>query len=346
MRNLCLTRTGIFRIAFAGLLLIFIGSACTQSRVWVAAQDVLQFRGPDKNSIYQATDFNPAALSGGAKISWQAALGNGYSAVTIRLGRLYTMGNAGRQDTVWCLSADNGSVIWKYSYDCRNNEYPGPRATPTLDGEMVYTLSSEGHLFCLKATDGSVVWSKNLVRDFGAEAPNWTFAGSVVIDGDLLLLNANKNGIVLNKKTGATVWSSKAGRGGYSTPVVFTVGKTRAMALFGEETLLGVEIATGRVLWEYPWSTAYQVNAADPLVIGNTIFVTSGYSTGCAMFQFTESSIVKKWENDRMSAHFGSPVAYAGMIWGMDGNSGSSSAFQALDPATGESRVRESMRFG
>ncbi|RPJ05400.1 MAG: hypothetical protein EHM28_12185, partial [Spirochaetaceae bacterium] len=285
-------------------------------------------------------------LSSGAKITWQSVLGKGYSGVSIRGNRLYTMGNDGSNDTVWCLNADSGAVIWKYSYACGNNEYPGPRSTPTLDGDLVYTVSSEGHIFCLNASSGAVIWSKHLVRDFGARSPTWTFAGSVVIEGNMALINANKSGIALNKTNGALIWSSAKGKGGYSTPVLFSIGNMRTMALFGETALYGVEVATGRVLWEYGWVTSYAVNAADPLVIGNTVFVTSGYNTGSALLQFSASSITKKWDSPLMASHFTSPVLYNGAIIGIDGNMGSSAAFQILDTAVGSSKLRQSMRTG
>ncbi|MBN2352519.1 MAG: PQQ-binding-like beta-propeller repeat protein, partial [Spirochaetales bacterium] len=129
----------------------------------LTAQDVYRFRGNAGDSFYTDPAFNPEALTNGPKILWQASVHQGFSAVAIKGNRLYTMGNDRKNDTVWCLNADTGEVAWQYTYPCRTNEHPGPRATPTIDGDVVYTVSLAGHLHALRADTGKVIWKRNLV---------------------------------------------------------------------------------------------------------------------------------------------------------------------------------------
>ncbi len=310
------------------------------------AQDVYRFRGNDGDSFYADSAFNPAALSGGAKIVWQAAVKQGFSAVAVKGPRLYTMGNDRKNDTVWCLAAGSGKVIWKYSYACGTNEHPGPRATPTVDGNVVYTLSLAGHLHALTADSGKLVWKRNLVAEFGARLASWALGSSVVVDGDTLFVNACTSGIALNKKTGATVWASTGAASGYATPVLFTLGGKKYGAFFGADALYGVDVATGRVAWRDGWYTSYDVNAADPLVFGNKIFISSGYGKGCALYEFTGSTLSKKWSNRNLAAHFSSPVFMDGFIYGISGNSGGGARYVVLKADSGAVVRSERAQFG
>ena len=98
-------------------------------------------------------------------------MGKGLSSVSVKGRYAYTLGNANGKDTVWCLEAETGKKVWSFSYDCGPGSYPGPRATPTVDGGVVYTLSREGHLFAFDAGNGKVRWRRHLVKDFGVQPP-------------------------------------------------------------------------------------------------------------------------------------------------------------------------------
>jgi outer membrane protein assembly factor BamB len=91
-------------------------------------------------------------------VIWRKLVGAGYSGVVVRDGFAYTSGNAEGKDTVWCFDAETGQVIWTFSYPCRQGDYPGPRATPAVLGERLWTLSLEGQFFCLNASTGKPVW--------------------------------------------------------------------------------------------------------------------------------------------------------------------------------------------
>jgi outer membrane protein assembly factor BamB len=208
-------------------------------------------------------------------------------------------------------------------------------------------LSQEGHLFCFNAENGKVKWQKNITREFGVSPPNWGFAGSPVIEGDLLILNAGVSGLALDKRTGQKVWLSKSGVGGYATPVVYRLDGTQYVAIFGRRALYGVELASGKQLWSFPWVTGHDVNAADPLVHGNRIFISSNYGVGCALIEIQEKGPKLVWKNDKMNSHFSSFIYLDGYIYGNDGTASyRRGTFRCLEFETGKEMWGENLGFG
>ena len=230
-----------------------------------ASAEWASWRGPNRDSISPEADWDMAKLTNGPgpTISWQTNVGVGWSTVAIKGERLYTMGNRTNQDSVICLRVSDGSEIWRHSYPCHEGKdgYPGPRATPTVDDYGVYTLSRDGQVFCLDPASGAVKWQANLPKDCQARAPGWGFASSALLTGDLVLWNANSNGIALDRKTGEKVWASPAGVGNYSVPVLYKVQDRQCAAIFNEQELCGVEVASGRRLWTIPWKRDYNIMA-------------------------------------------------------------------------------------
>ena len=257
------------------------------------------------------------------------------------------MGNKDKVDSVFCLNATTGDEIWHYSYPCGpGSTCFGPRATPTVDGNAVYTVSLEGHLFCLDAKSGTVKWEKNLISDLHAKNIGWGFSGSAVTDGNLLLVNAGLYGAALDKATGTPVWSSPAdSMGGYSTPVVFTCDGKACLAVFGQKAVYAVDLKSGKEMWSYKWETGFDVNAADPIVVKDRMFISSGYDRGCTLLEFTAASVKAAWENKSMRSHFNSCVVLNGFLYGIDGNNGKGDLV-CLDFATGQERWRSKIGFG
>jgi outer membrane protein assembly factor BamB len=304
-----------------------------------------RWRGPDANGVSTETYWDAQKL-GKLQPAWQASVGQGFSGVSVMGSRVYTMGNSSATDTVWCLDGRTGKKIWSYSYACPIGEYPGPRVTPTVDGDRLVTLSQSGHLLCFDREKGTVLWKKQLGDDLGAGKPTWGFAGSPVVWEELLLLNAGASGIAVRRDTGEKVWG-EFGTGGYASVVVLTAEGKTLLAIFGQRAVYAVDPRTGAVAWSYPWVTANDVNAADPLVMGNRMFISSDYGRGCALLEFTATSVAPVWENKEISSHFSSFLFLQGQIFGNDGDANARrGAFVCLDPATGVARWRESFGVG
>ena len=148
------------------------------------ASDWPQWRGPNRDGISAEADWSSQWPADGPKPLWRATVGIGCSSVSVVGDRVFTMGNQCVADTVWCCDAKTGLPVWKHTYanplDARNYE-GGPGATPTVDGNFVFTLSRTGQLFCLDARTGKPVWSKHLVNDFGGKVPKWGYSGSPLV---------------------------------------------------------------------------------------------------------------------------------------------------------------------
>lgn len=298
------------------------------------AADWPQWRGPARNGISTEANWNFKWPASGPPQVWTAQVGEGFSAVAVAKGRLYTMGHTGGKDKVSCLNALTGKPVWSYSYTASSGDYGGPRATPIVDGNAVYTLSRDGVAHCLNAATGKVTWSRDLRKETGGETPQWGFAGSPLVQAGRIYYNVGGTGIALDGG-GRVVWKSRGGKAGYSSPVAYNSGKTSSILLFAAQGLVAVDPGTGRQQWLFPWKTSYDVNAADPQIVNGNIFISSNYGTGCALINATGGRPTVVWQNRNMKNHFNSCVYLNGQLYGNDENT-----LKCLDATSGQERWR------
>ncbi len=329
---------------FSVLGVVLIAAASAGNMLAVENYDWPNFRGPDHNGISKETEWNPAAIAGAPKVAWKIDVGQGWSSVSIFGDKLFTMGNVNDQDIVYALNPKDGKEIWRHSYACKAGNYPGPRSTPVTDGKVVYTLSRDGIVLCLNVEDGKVVWQKNIFSEYGSEDITWGLAGSPVIYGDMLLLNAGETGAALDRKTGAKIWGS-SGKGGYSTPLVYKHDGRDCVALFSCKGLCIVEAKTGKKLAFVEWVTKYDINAADPIYSNGKIFISSGYGRGCALVDISGAQPKTVWEHKDLKTQFSSSVLINGNIYGIDGNNGGG-YLKCMDFATGKEKWSKNLGFG
>jgi outer membrane protein assembly factor BamB len=311
--------------------------SCYRART-ARANDWPHWRGPDYNGISNETGWQAHWPAEGPKRLWKASVGTGFSSITVSEGRAYTMGNLNDTDWVYCFDAETGTTIWKYSYASKLDPHyyeGGTSSTPTVDGDRVYTLSKSGDLHCLNARTGKVVWNKNVHDETGAGVPTWGFASSALIDGDLLVLNIGDAGAAFDKSTGKTVWKSGTNPGGYATPVPFGLGKDRCVAISGWRTLEVVRIADGKTVWSFPWKTQYDINASDPIIVGDLVHISSGCGHGNALLKVTDDKPSVLWENKELQTHIASCIFWHGCVYGIHDNT-TGSELQCLDWATGK----------
>ena len=329
-----------------GVAAALVAGICVAEATAADGADWPAWRGPQGNGISSETGWRSAAAAGNPKVLWQAEFGKGYSALSIAGGRAFTMGNIDDRDIVYCLDAATGKEIWRHSYACEGASYPGPRATPAVEGGNVYTFSRAGHVFCLDAASGQVKWQRNVATELKAKAPRWGFTSSPIIAGKALLLNAGPRGVALDKVSGRTLWDSGEGVGGYSALVPATIVGAPSYLLFGQKGLIAVDPANGKVRWSREWVTSYDINAADPMAMGNTVWISSGYGRGCALLDCSVTPPRTVWENKALSAHFSSAVLYKGHIYGVDGNTKRKGKLVCLKPESGEIVWSEGLGFG
>lgn len=318
------------RSARAGRWLILVAAAALLSRGYAA--DWHQWRGPSRNGK-TSESVKPWGRTGPRRL-WSAQIGEGYAGVSVVGNRVYAMGNSAGQDTVYCLDANSGKVLWRHSYRQGAGDYGGPRSTPTVDGSAVYTLSRDGIACSLNSATGRPNWQKDLRKELGLQTPQWGFAGSPLVYAGKVIYNVGTTGVALDG-TGRVAWKSGTGASGYASPVAYQVGGQKGVALFTANSLVGVDPNSGRVLWQHPWQTQYDVNAADPVFVGDTVFISSNYGRGAALLKLAGGRPSVVWENRNMKNHVNSSVYAARGIFGNDENT-----LKCLDFGSGAERWR------
>jgi outer membrane protein assembly factor BamB len=275
-----------------------------------------RWRGPNGDGISLETDWNPEALEGGPNILWKVDVGVGYSNVAIKDNRLYTMGRKEGDNHVFCLNAETGEVIWRYSFESR---FIDLMSTPIVDDNRVYILSGGSVLLCLKTKNGKALWERDLEDDFDARKTTIGWATSPVVEGNLLLLNANTKEIALNKKNGKLVWSiddevPSMSWGSYTTTVVSNYDGTRVALFLGPSTLNAVEVTSGKKLWSYKHDD-YWHPVADPIVFGNKIFIS--LPDYCVMLDITGNGPWELWNNTELNTWSATAVLVDGYLYGI-----------------------------
>ncbi len=236
------------------------------------------------------------------------------------------MGESGGQDTVYCLDARTGKTLWRYSFAHVARNYgadPNPvgtTSTPVIDRDRVFVLGREGLAVTLDTARGRLVWQRDLRRETNATLPQWGFAASPLVEGDRVIYNVGTSGIALDRVSGRVLWKSGAAPAGYATPVAHNIGGRRGVLIFSGSALFDVDPANGRMRWSHPWRTSYDVNAADPRVIGDTVFISSGYGRGGALLRVAGGRVQVVWENRVMRNHFHSSIVLGGFLYGNDQN--------------------------
>ncbi|MBE2287335.1 MAG: PQQ-binding-like beta-propeller repeat protein [Prosthecobacter sp.] len=291
------------------------------------------WRGPNHDGI------STEKLTGTAvKKLWSGKIGIGFASFTVADGRVYTTGHADSKDTVFCLDAVSGKPVWKHEYaaDLGDKFYEGgTSATPTIEDGKAYHLSRWGDLLCFDAATGKILWQKNIQQETEANIPDWGFSGSPLVSGDLIIVNVGKAGAAVEKTTGKLVWKSDTDNAGYSTPYPITVNGKAQVVIGSGRAYKGVDPKNGTVLWEHTWSTSYGVNAADPILSGTKLFISSGYNKGCALLDLASAEPQEVWRSRVMKNQFNSSVLIDGHLFGSDGDYDKTNALKCIDFATG-----------
>lgn len=282
------------------------------------------FRGPERNGVSAEAGLNWQWGGDSVPVLWKASVGKGFSSFAVAGGKAVTMGNADGADTVWCFDAALGSVLWTHRYPCELQPLSyegGPGSTPLIADGRVYTFSKGGDLFCLDLQSGRVAWKKKIEPwpwRAGDWKNTWRYAGSPLAQGGRIVMSLGEAGAAFDPKDGACVWQSAAGHPGYSSPVPYAAGGRASLAFFSGRAVVGVEADTGRRLWEFPWRTEWDFNAADPVVSGGQLFVSSGNNAGCALYDVAASPPRELWRNKSLKTPMNAAVLWDGHLYGFN----------------------------
>ena len=288
-----------------------------------------QFRGPNRDNLSPETGLLSSWPDSGPPQAWSTrGIGDGYSSVSISNGRVYTMGNVGREEKVICLDLASGREVWSVTNGqaFRQNQGDGPRGTPAVVDGKVYSLGGNGDLSCLDAQTGQSQWRKNILSEFGGSNIGWGISESVLIDGENLVCTPGGRQatiVALNRNTGRVNWTAAvptSPKAAYSSPIVVDVGGVRQYVNFTHAGVVGVRASDGRVMWGQRESANGTANCSTPIFHDGNIFTASGYGTGGAMFRLQsrggQTSSQLAYETKDMKNHHGGMVALDGFLYG------------------------------
>jgi outer membrane protein assembly factor BamB len=292
------------------------------------AADWPQWRGPDRTGI---------AKEKGLRKDWSKApqllwtheeTGIGYAGPAIVGDRLFIMGGDGKKEHLYALDVKTGKRVWSAEVGAffDNAWGGGPRGTPTVVGDLIYTLGGSGDLVCLRADTGKLVWKKGLPGDLGGVVPYWGYSESPLVDGDHVVVTpGGKKGAVaaLDRKSGKLVWQSKdwTDEADYASLVISTAHKGRQYVQMAQASIGGVDAKTGKLMWRFPRSQ--RITVPTPITFGNYVYITSGYSAGCNLLELTTPTKVREvYANRNMTNHHGGVILHDGYIYGHHDNRG------------------------
>ena len=245
-----------------------------------------QWRGPERTEVSKETGLLKEWPKDGPKLLWeQKTICGGFSTPEVVGDRIYLMANRKGEEFVLALAVKDGAEVWATAVGKvganTGPQYPGTRSTPTVDGDKIYVLGSDGDLACLEKDKGTIVWAKNLKKDFGGVPGMWAYSESVLIDGDTLVCTPGGKTatlVALKKKDGATIWQSAVPEGdaaAYSSAIAVEVGGVRQYVQFLANGVVGIDAKTGKFLWRYAATKDPAANIPTPVFHDDCIFTST-----------------------------------------------------------------------
>ncbi len=336
-------------------------------------EDWPQFLGPTQDGKSAETGIISSWPKDGLEIVWTVDSGEGYGAPSTSLGRLYHFDRTGNEARLRCLQADTGEELWNFTYPCtyedRFGYSGGPRCAPVVDDDRVYIFGPEGMLHCLNAVSGELVWKRNTSGDFHVIQNFFGVGATPVVEGDLLIcvvggspveqqdvppnmfnaIDGDGSAIVaFNKLTGETVYQSSDELACYASPVVREIDGRRLGLAYLRGGLLGFEPETGKSLFHFPWRAKVWecVNASNPVVVGNQVFISECYGPGSALLELKTTdgdvhaevvwSDEDKGRNKSLQTHWNTPVYLDGYVYACSGRNANPAEIRCVELATGK----------
>jgi outer membrane protein assembly factor BamB len=295
----------------------------------VLAADWPQFLGPRRSGVSTETGLIATWPKDGPPKLWDKSVGAGFSSPVVAGERLILFHRLDNNEVVECLDPATGRQRWKFAYESKYVDDfgfdEGPRSTPVIAGERVYTLGADGDLHCLELETGKKVWERRINTDYQVRKGFFGVGTSPLVDDGRLFINVGGKdaGIVaLDAGTGKELWKATRHEASYSSPVIATVAGTRHLVFLTREGIVSLDPATGAVRFSKQWRSKNRnsVNAATPLVVDDVLFVSAEYNTGAFAGRIGKDSLEELWSGENiLSNHYNTSIAHNGYLYGIDG---------------------------
>ena len=331
-----------------------------------AAHDWPDFLGPQRNAKSTETGLNWDWPAEGPPVLWQLPLGIGYSQPTVSRGRLFHFDRYGDVVRLTCRDAQTGEQVWTLDHPTQYDDLlgynNGPRCTPVVDGEHVYTMSAEGVLQCVKFADGERVWQVDTMQKFGVVQNFFGVGSTPVVFEDVVIANiggsppgsppdvysgnvqGNGTGVVaFDKLTGEVRWQATDELASYASPVIATIDDQPWCFVFARGGLVALDPRSGKVEFQFPWRAKLleSVNAATPVVVGSEVFISESYQIGGAMLRVRPGGFDEAWtdrdkrRDQSMMLHWNTPIMHEGNLYGSSGRHSGQAEVRCVEWKTG-----------
>lgn len=313
--------------------------------------DFPQFLGPHRNCTVAGPTLARDWKAHPPQKLWQQPIGAAWSGFAVAGNYAVTQEQRGEEELVVCYDLLTGKVLWSHADAARYNTViagEGPRATPTIQSNRVYAQGATGILNCLDLETGARVWSKDIIKDNQASVNGWGVSGSPLVFDQMVVVNPggpnDRSLVAYQAATGDFIWGGGNTGADYSSPLLVNLADVRQILIFNSK-VVGHEVASGKVLWEYPWPGGHPHVAVPVILPGDRVLVSSGYGTGCELLQIKRDadgqwSATRLWKSIRLKAKFTNVVYRDGFIYGLDDG-----ILVCLDAADGSLKWKEG-RYG
>jgi outer membrane protein assembly factor BamB len=306
------------------------------------AADWPQLLGPTRDGQSPETKLNWDWPKSGPKVLWSFEAGHGWAGPVVAGERLVLHHRVDDREIVLCLDPATGKERWKHDYRTKYrddfNFDDGPRATPTIAADRVFTLGPAGDFCATELATGKLLWHRNLLDDYKADKGFFGAACSPLVMGDRVLVNVGGKGagvVCFNAADGKELWKATDDGASYSSPVAAELDGKPAAVFLTRRGLRVLDPMSGKSLYDFPWRPRdnASVQAATPLVKGNEVFLTVSYATGAVLLKLKGGTVDEVWSNDKaLSSQYNSPVRVGDFLYGTHGRS---------DVGTGQMRCVE-----
>lgn len=342
--------TSLMRLLFLGsVLLAFVVQA------HALADDWPQLLGPNRNGVYSGPPLSESWGPTGPRVVWRRPVGQGFSGPVVAQNRVILFHRVANREVVEAIDAASGKTQWEYGYPTSYRDDfgfdEGPRAVPVVASGVVYTFGAEGQLHAVDLASGKKIWSEDTMRRFSVPKGFFGAAGSPLVeDGKVIANIGGKNAglVAFDAKTGSVLWSVTDDAASYSSGIGATIGGQRYAIFLTRNELLGLDPAAGQVKFQRPWRArqAASVNAATPVVNGDSLFISAEYGPGAGVLRFDGSKLTDVWSsNDALSNHYANSVLLDGSLYGFHGRQEFGQSFRAVEFQTGKVRWSQE-KFG
>jgi outer membrane protein assembly factor BamB len=283
------------------------------------------FRGPHRDSVVPGVRINTDWTASPPVLLWRRPIGPGWSSFAVQGGLIYTQEQRGADEVVACYQLATGKPVWVHHDTARfyeSNGGPGPRGTPTLSHGRAYTFGATGIVNALNASNGAVVWSHNAASETGTKTPDWGFASSPLVVGDVVLVAVSGHLVAYDLATGAPRWTAPDRGVSYSSPHLATIDGVKQVLLLSSVGAASFAPADGTLLWEHPWK-GYPIVQPNLTADGNVLISVSD-SSGTRRLAAARGpggwTVAERWTSNGLKPYFNDFVVHKGHAFGFDGS--------------------------